>query len=264
MAPGNSPNSMSRLEEILQTKRKEIDLLRPHFEELRRRGLLRNDFRSLRSALRRPDEKTAVLAEIKKASPSAGIIAPSFDPVKIALTYEISGADAVSVLTDEQFFDGRIDYLAKVRETISRPILRKDFILDEVQVLQSAAAGADAILLIVAALSQEELLGLRDAASRCQLEALIEVHTLEEVDRALDAGAEIIGINNRDLNTFAVDLSVTEQLSEEVPSGVVLISESGIKTAEDIQRVAACGVDAVLVGEALMRGHLSIETLRPL
>jgi indole-3-glycerol phosphate synthase len=264
MAPGNSPNSMSRLEEILQTKRKEIDLLRPHFEELRRRGLLRNDFRSLRSALRRPDEKTAVLAEIKKASPSAGIIASSFDPVKIALTYEISGADAVSVLTDEQFFDGRIDYLAKVRETISRPILRKDFILDEVQVLQSAAAGADAILLIVAALSQEELLGLRDAASRCQLEALIEVHTLEEVDRALDAGAEIIGINNRDLNTFAVDLSVTEQLSEEVPSGVVLISESGIKTAEDVQRVAACGVDAVLVGEALMRGHLSIETLRPL
>jgi indole-3-glycerol phosphate synthase len=264
MAPGNSPNAMSRLEEILRTKRKEIDLLRPHFEEFRRQGLLRNDFRSLRSALRRPDEKTAVLAEIKKASPSAGIIASSFDPVKIALTYEISGADAVSVLTDEQFFGGRIDYLAKVRETISRPILRKDFILDEVQVLQSAAAGADAILLIVAALSQEELLGLRDAASRCQLEALIEVHTLEEVDRALDAGAEIIGINNRDLNTFAVDLSVKEQLSEEVPSGVVLISESGIKTAEDVQRVAACGVDAVLVGEALMRGHLSIETLRPL
>jgi indole-3-glycerol phosphate synthase len=255
---------MSRLDEILEAKRKEIESLRPQFEEFRRQGLLRNDFRSLRSALRRPDEKTAVLAEIKKASPSAGIIAPSFDPVKIALTYEISGADGVSVLTDEQFFGGRIEYLGKVREAISRPILRKDFILDEVQVLQSAAAGADAILLIVAALSQEELLELRDAATKCQLEALIEVHTLEEVDRALDAGAEIIGINNRDLNTFTVDLSVTEQLSEEVPSGVVLISESGIKTAEDVQRVAACGVDAVLVGEALMRGAISIETLRPL
>lgn len=255
---------MSRLEEILQTKRKEIESLQPHWLEFRRRGLLRNDFRSLRLALRRPDEKTAVLAEIKKASPSAGIIAPSFDPVKIALTYEISGADAVSVLTDEQFFGGKIDYIAKVREAISRPILRKDFILDEVQILQSAAGGADAILLIVAALSQEQLLALHDAAAKCQLEALIEVHTLDEMDRAIDAGAEIIGINNRDLNTFTVDLSVTERLSEEVPSGVVLISESGIKTAEDVQRVAACGVDAVLVGEALMRGAISIETLRPL
>ena len=116
----------------------------------------------------------------------------------------------------------------------------------------------------MAALSQEQLLALHDAAAKCQLEALIEVHTLDEMDRAIDAGAEIIGINNRDLNTFTVDLSVTERLSEEVPSGVVLISESGIKTAEDVQRVAACGVDAVLVGEALMRGAISIETLRPL
>jgi indole-3-glycerol phosphate synthase len=116
----------------------------------------------------------------------------------------------------------------------------------------------------VAALSQAELVALRDAATKCQLEALIEVHTLEEMERAIDAGAEIIGLNNRDLKTFTVDLSVTERLSEEAPSGVVLISESGIKTADDVRRVAACGVDAVLVGEALMRGAVSIETLRPL
>jgi indole-3-glycerol phosphate synthase len=255
---------MSRLNEILEAKRREIESLRPEFPEFRRRGLLRNDFRSLRSALRRADRKTAVLAEIKKASPSAGIIAPSFDPVRIALGYQIGGADAISILTDEQFFDGKIQYLAEVREKVSCPILRKDFILDEGQVLQSAAVGADAILLIVAALSQPELLALRDAATRCQLDALIEVHTFEEMERALDAGAEIIGINNRDLNTFTVDLSVTERLSEEVPSEVVLISESGIKTAEDFRRVAACGVDAVLVGEALMRGAISIEALRPL
>src|SRR3954452_16164815 len=255
---------MSRLEEILGVKRREIEALRPGFEEFRRCGLLRNDFRSLRSALRRSDGKTAVLAEVKKASPSAGIIAKSFDPVRTALGYEIAGADGVSVLTDEQFFAGKIEYLAQIREKVSCPILRKDFILDQVQVLQSAAAGADAILLIVAALSEAQLLELRDAAAKCQLEAVIEVHTFEELERAIDAGAEIIGINNRDLNTFTVDLSVTERLSEEVPSEVVLISESGIKTGDDVKRVADCGVDAVLVGEALMRGAISIETLRPL
>ena len=255
---------MSRLKEILEAKQREIETLRPHFAEFRRRGLLRNDFRSLRTALRRADGKTAVLAEIKKGSPSAGIIAASFDPLRTARSYEIGGADGISVLTDEEFFGGKIEYLAQVRESVSCPILRKDFMLDEVQVLQSAAAGADAILLIVAALSQPDLLKLRDAAAKCQLDALIEVHTFEEMERAIDAGAEIIGINNRDLNTFTVDLSVTERLSEEVPSDVVLISESGIKTVEDVRRVAACGVDAVLVGEALMRGAVSIETLRPL
>jgi indole-3-glycerol phosphate synthase len=255
---------MSRLKEILDAKRREIDALRPLLAEFRRRGLLRNDFRGLRSALRRADGKTAVLAEVKKASPSAGIIAASFDPLKIALDYEKAGADGISVLTDEQFFGGKIEYLAQIREKVSCPILRKDFILEEVQILQSAAAGADAILLIVAALSQPELLELRDTATKCQLDAVIEVHTFDEMERAIDAGAEIIGINNRDLNTFTVDLSVTERLSEEVPPDVVLISESGIKTTADVTRLATSGVDAVLVGEALMRGHVSIESLRPL
>jgi indole-3-glycerol phosphate synthase len=254
---------MSRLDQILEAKRREIENLRPHLVELRKQALLRNDFRSLRSALRRPDGRLAVIAEVKKASPSAGVIAESFAPVEIARQYEASGADGISVLTDEQFFHGKLEDMIEVRRTVSKPVLRKDFILDEIQIVQAVAAGADAILLIVAALNQEELLRLREAATKFQVDAIVEVHTLEETERAVDAGAEIIGINNRDLRTFAIDLSVTEKLSEEVPDETVLISESGIKTAADVARVSECGIDAILVGEALMRGQTSIEALRP-
>lgn len=141
-------------------------------------------------------------------------------------------------------------------------MLRKDFILDEIQIAESAANGADAILLIVAALEQKQLAALARAAAKYQLEALVEVNTLEEVGRALDAGTEIIGLNNRDLATFQVDLGVTETLSQEVPDDIVLVSESGIKTPDDVARVKGCGVDAVLIGEALMRGQLSVENVR--
>jgi indole-3-glycerol phosphate synthase len=191
------------------------------------------------------------------------VIADSFDPIAIGKNYEREGADAVSVLTDEQFFQGKLDYLTKMRASISLPLLRKDFILDELQIAESAATGADAILLIVAALEQTELAHLQKIAKQYRLETLIEVHTLKELDRAFAAGADIIGINNRDLTTFAVDLSVTEKLSQQVPDAVILVSESGIKTAQDVERLKNCGVDAVLVGEALMRGQVSIEALRP-
>jgi indole-3-glycerol phosphate synthase len=253
---------MSRLDEILRVKRDEIEGIRPRIEELRHRALDRTDFRSFRSALTRVDRRLAVIAEVKKASPSAGVIAHSFDAVATAVDYERAGCDAISVLTDRKFFQGDLRYLADVRKAVSVPLLRKDFILEEIQIIESAAMGADAILLIVAALSQDDLVALQEVAHKCRLDALVEVHTEEELERAVAADAQIIGINNRDLATFTVDLSVTEKLSAAVPEEILLISESGIRTAADIARLRTCRVDAVLVGEALMRGEISVAEMR--
>ncbi len=255
---------MSRLDDILAVKRTEIERLRPRREALRTAALLRNDFRSFEMALRREAGGLALIAEVKKASPSAGVIAELFDPVAIARNYAQAGAEAISVLTDEQFFQGHIDYLGEIRTAVNVPLLRKDFILDEVQIIEAAAAGADAILLIVAALSDEKLVELLAVAALYQLDVLVEVHTLAELERALETDAGIIGINNRNLATFEVDLSVTETLSEEVPEEILLVSESGLRTAADVARVRAAGVNAVLIGEALMRAQTSgIEMLRP-
>jgi indole-3-glycerol phosphate synthase len=252
---------MSKLDEILQLKRQEVEALLPSHDQLHTSALLRNDGRSFREALRGEDGKLTLIAEVKKASPSAGVIAASFVPVEVARNYERAGAEAISVLTDEAFFQGHLDYLTQIREAVSVPLLRKDFILHEVQIAQSVVAGADAILLIVAALSQEELVRLLEHAAVYQLDVLVEVHTARELDRALETEAQIIGINNRNLATFEVDLAVTEKLSEDVPEEIVLVSESGIRTAEDIARIKACGVDAVLIGEALMRGQSTVREL---
>jgi len=249
---------MDRLDEILRVKRDEIDALRPRRDELHKAALLRNDFRGFAAALQQGEGKLALIAEIKKASPSAGVIVESFDPVAIARNYARAGVEAISVLTDERFFQGHLDYLQLVRDSVPQPLLRKDFILDPLQIMEAAAAGADAILLIVAALGQEKLVALLETAALYQLDALVEVHTLIELKRALETEARIIGINNRDLTTFEVDLGVTEKLSEEVPEEIVLVSESGIRTAEDLARIKACGVDAVLIGEALMRGQSAL------
>ena len=249
---------MSRLDEILRVKRDEIAALEPRRDELHRVALLRNDFRPFGAALRQEKGKVALIAEVKKASPSAGVIVESFDPVAIAKNYARAGVEAISVLTDERFFQGHLDYLQKIREAVPQPLLRKDFILDPLQIMEAAAACADAILLIVAALKQEELVRLLETALLYQLDVLVEVHTLEELERALETEAQIIGINNRNLATFEVDLGVTEKLSEEVPDEIVLVSESGIRTAEDLARIKACGVDAVLIGEALMRGQTAL------
>ena len=253
---------MNRLEEILRTKHAEIERLRPRAAELDRQARARSDFRSFQAALARADGKLALIAEIKKASPSAGVIAKSFDPVAIAKKYERAGADAISVLTDEKFFQGKLAHLVDIRRAVSLPFLRKDFVLDEIQIAESAANGADAILLIAAALEQKQLVDLCAVAAKYRLDALVEIHSREELDRALEAGTKIIGINNRDLATFDVDLAVTEKLCRHIPDEIVLVSESGIKSADDVARVQACGVDAVLIGEALMRGELSIEDLR--
>lgn len=252
---------MNRLDEIISAKRPEVKQLRSRATELERQARERDDFRDFRAALQQNDDKLGVIAEIKKASPSAGVIAESFDPVEIAKNYERGGANAISVLTDTKFFQGKLQDLADVRRAVSVPLLRKDFTLDEIQIAESAANGADAILLIVAALDQKELLDLLDAAATYRLDALVEVHTREELNHALGAGAEIIGINNRNLATFDVDLAVTEELCREVPDEIVLVCESGIKTLQDVARVKACGADAILVGEALMRREISIEQL---
>ena len=253
---------MDRLEEILAAKRDEIERLKPRAAELDRQARARTDFRSFRAAIQSSNDRIAVIAEIKKASPSAGLITDSFEPVEIARKYEQAGANAISVLTDTKFFQGKLEDLKNIRRDVSLPLLRKDFIWDRVQIAESAANGADAILLIVAALTQDQLGRALKAAKEYRLDPLVEVHTVDELQRALEAGAETIGINNRDLTTFDVDLVVTEKICREVPDDIVLVSESGIKTPADITRLKACGVDAVLVGEALMRGEISIEQLR--
>ena len=244
---------MSRLAPILEQKQREVARLLPRVEHLRQAALLRNDFRGFAQAIDRGPEALGLIAEVKKASPSAGVIAADFDPVRIAQQYEAAGAHAVSVLTDEQFFQGHLSYLARIREQIALPCLRKDFIIHEAQIFEAVVAGADAILLIVAALDDTALRHLLAIAELCQLDALVEVHTLEELDRALALDVKLIGINNRNLTTFEVDLATTELLSEQVPDDVILVAESGLKTRADTQRVFDSGCNAILVGESLMR-----------
>ena len=249
-----SPSTMSdRLAEIVDHKRREIEPLIPREEKLRYAALERNDFRSLAASLDVGPERLGLIAEVKKASPSAGTIAEDFDPLAQAKKYEAAGAGAISVLTDEKFFQGRLEYLSRIRAEVAVPVLRKDFIVHKAQVYEACVAGADAILLIVAALGQDELVDLLECAHSCQLEVLMEVHDLAELERALDTEANIIGVNNRNLKTFEVDLKNTELVSEEVPEHITLVSESGIRTAQDAALVAGWGVDAVLVGESLMR-----------
>ncbi|NDH86464.1 indole-3-glycerol phosphate synthase TrpC [bacterium] len=206
-----------------------------------------------------------VIAECKAASPTAGKISEKYDPVAQALLYEKGGAGAISVLTDREFFQGSLDDLLAVRSEVKIPVLRKDFILTEAQVYESVASGADAFLLIVAALTDDELKRLYELGRTLQSDVLVEVHDLREMDRALAIDAEIIGINNRNLHTFVVDLKTTEELAPEIPADCLGISESGIRTREDVQLITAQGIHCMLVGEALMRDAdpaTAIEDLR--
>lgn len=255
----------NRLQQIVDHKKTEIEKILPRAELLRLASLERNDFRSLYMSLKRMEEGSAglaLIAEVKKASPTAGTIKADFNALDVAREYDRQGVSAISVLTDERFFKGKLSYLTEIRREVSVPCLRKDFILHEAQVWEAAVAGADAVLLIVACLTQDELVHLLDVTQQCGLEALVEVHDREEMDRALETDAKIIGVNNRNLKTFEVDLKTTEELSEEVPDDVVLVSESGIKGGEDARMVEAWGSDAVLVGEALMRSGKVGDTVR--
>ncbi len=203
-----------------------------------------------------------IIAEVKRASPSKGLIVERFHPVKIAREYEEGGASAISCLTDETFFKGHLEYLAAIRETTSLPLLRKDFIIDEIQLEEARAFGADAVLLIVAALPPQRLVELIRAAKDLGLEALVEVHEEEELELALTAGAEIIGINNRDLRTFEVDLNRSLELSARVPRGVPVVAESGIRSKEELKRLQEAKIKAALIGETLMRAPDRAQMLR--
>jgi len=195
----------------------------------------------------------ALIAEVKRASPSAGLIRVDFDHVTIAQTYESAGASAISVLTDEKFFQGSLTFLRDIRANAGLPLLRKEFIIDEYQVYEARAAGADAILLITHLLEQPKLGQLIELAQTLDMAALVEVHTASELARALEADAHIVGINNRDLHTFRVDLQTTFELRQTIPADKIVVSESGIKTREDVERLAAAEVHAMLIGETLMR-----------
>ena len=193
-----------------------------------------------------------LIAEVKKASPSRGVIRPDFDPVEIARTYESAGASCLSILTDEPFFQGRLDYLRQIRSAVKLPLLRKDFILDGYQLLEARAAGADAVLLIAECLDDCNLRKLHNEAIDLGMTPLVEFYEPENLPRVLAAGAQLIGVNNRDLRTFVTDLAHTIRMREKVPLDAVLVGESGIHTRDDVLRLQTAGVDAILVGESLM------------
>jgi len=250
------------LDKIVEQKRREIAQLPERAlaaGDLRDAVLERDERRDFLAALRRPKSGgVALIAEVKKASPSAGVICKHFDPVRIAKEYEAAGASCLSVLTDEQFFQGSLDYLRQIRAAVKLPLLRKDFIIDERQILEAIEWGADAILLIVAILDDARLKKFHSLAAEAGLAALVEVHNEAELDRALAIGAGLIGVNNRDLKTFKVDLGTTERLAtilngKKAGPSALLVAESGIHTRADVERLARCGARAILVGESLMK-----------
>lgn len=255
---------MNILDTIVEEKRREVALL-PQLpaavENLLWTVKASGPRRDFAGALRFPRSgKVALIAEVKKASPSAGVICPDFDAVRIAKAYEAAGASCLSVLTDEKFFQGSLKYLRAIRDAVRIPLLRKDFIIHERQIPESIEWGADAILLIVAILTDEELKKFHDLARGAGLGVLVEAHDEEELDRAVKAGAEIVGVNNRDLKTFKVDLQTTVKLGARLRAAEpargasrLLVAESGIRTGQDVHRLAAAGANAILVGETLMR-----------
>jgi len=258
---------MSILETILAAKRVEVSAARAAHSLSQVEAVARaaDPVRGLRAALARaPGQPVRVLAEIKRASPSAGQIRPNADPAEIAVDYAAGGAAAISVLTDRAFFDGDLGFLARCRERVALPLLRKDFIIDPYQVAESRAAGADGILLIVAALAPARLAELLAAAAVYQLDALVEVHDVAEAEIAIAVGATLVGVNHRDLRTFQIDMSLTSLVAPLLPHGTVLVAESGIRTAEDVKLLGAVGAHAVLVGEQLMRAPSPGAALREL
>ena len=242
------------LEKIVATKRKEIEAAKrtTPLAELRSQLASAPPVRDFFAALDVPGE-VRLIAEVKKASPSKGVIREDFDPVAIASAYEQHGAACISVLTDVEYFQGSLDYLRSIRQAVSIPLLRKDFILDTYQLVEARRAGADAVLLIAECLDDCNLRKLYNEAMELGMTPLVELYDPENLPRVLEAGARLIGVNNRDLRTFEVDLEHTIRMRARVPRDCLLVGESGIYTHGDVQRLAAAGVDAMLVGESLMR-----------
>jgi indole-3-glycerol phosphate synthase len=250
----DAPRGADLLETIVAATRRIVSTREAAvtFRELERRCADRTTTPlSLRRALT-SGSAPRVIAECKRRSPSRGVLRRDYDPAAIATAYERAGAAAISVLTEPTFFDGSLDHLAAVRRAVDVPVLRKDFIVTEYQILEAKAAGADAVLLIVGALAQDDLVRLSAAARASGLEALVEVHDASELGRATSANAEIIGVNSRNLRTLEVTLDVTHTLAPKIPRGIVKVAESGLRTREDIAALTADGYDAILVGERLM------------
>ena len=249
------------LDTIVEQKEREVAALPSRLiaaGDLRDAMLEHGERRDFFAALRQPRvSDVALIAEVKKASPSKGVLCENFDPVRIACEYEAAGASCLSVLTDEKFFQGSLDYLRQIRQAVQLPLLRKDFIIDERQILEAIEWGADAILLIVAILDDARLRRFRELSEEAGLAALVEVHDEAELDRALAAGASLLGVNNRNLKTFQVDLATTERLAAKLHSSstknTLLVAESGIQTRADVERLKRAGSGAILVGESLMR-----------
>jgi len=244
---------MSRLEELVSAAREDVERRRSAtpLEELRAQLGTAGGARPFSEALVRPG--LSLIAEFKRRSPSAGDIAGEVDVTATVTAYESGGAAALSVLTDERNFGGTLDDLRAARAACSLPILRKDFIVDPYQLAEAAVNGADAVLLIVAALGDEDLATLLAETQALDLDCVVEVHDEEDLERALELGAEVIGINNRDLRTFEVDLGTTHELCSDIPAGTTVVSESGYRTRAQLDELDRIGVDAVLIGEALMR-----------
>jgi len=250
------------LARIVEHKRAELVQDRARRGELERRASDRSDYRDFRKAL--TARVPAIIGEIKKASPSKGVLADQFDPASIARMYSSGGAAALSVLTDRQFFQGALADLEAARAAVSLPVLRKDFTLDEFHVIEAAAHGADAILLIAALLEEKELRSLRELAGQYRMAALVEVHDSFELEAALGSGAEIVGVNNRNLHTFDVTLETSLQVAARIPANVVKVSESGIHSRADVARLTDAGFQAFLVGEHLMKSADPSEALKEL
>jgi indole-3-glycerol phosphate synthase len=250
------------LARIVDHKRTELRNISQQRAELERIAANREDVRNFRAAL--ISSEPAVIGEIKKASPSKGVLSEKFDPAAIARLYSSGAAAALSVLTDREFFQGSLEDLCAARAAVNLPVLRKDFTIDEVHVVEAAAHGADAILLIAALLDEPALRRFRELAARYQMAALVEVHDEAELDRALGSGAEIVGVNNRNLHTFEVTLETSLRLVEKIPAGIVKVSESGIRSSAEVKTLRAVGFNAFLVGEHLMKSADPVAALREL
>lgn len=250
------------LARIADSKRAALPSLRARRDEFEQRAAARTGYRDFAAAL--TAARPAVIAEVKKASPSKGLLSATFDPVSIARQYASGGAAALSVLTDEQYFQGSLADLEAARAAVAIPVLRKDFTLDEIHVIEAAAHGADAILLIAALLEEHELRDLRQAAEHYRLAALVEVHDEAELEAAVASGARIIGVNNRNLHSFEVSVETSLRLAARVPAGAIKVAESGIDSPDAVARLQAAGFDAFLVGEHLMKAARPEEALRAL
>jgi indole-3-glycerol phosphate synthase len=255
----------SILDEIVASKRREVaaNRVRLPIEELEAQAAEAPPVRDFRAMLAGPGP-IQLIAEVKKASPSAQVIRPDFDPIAIARTDQAHGAACLSVLTDAPYFQVHLSYLARIRASVAIPLLRKDFLIDEYQVVEARMAGADAVLLIAEILDDDQLSRMLALARHWGMAALVEFHDPANLPRVLASGADLIGVNNRDLHKFVTDLDLTLRLRDQIPPDVVLVSESGIRTRLDVERLEAAGVHAILVGEALMRaadiGH-AVEQL---